>query len=290
MINTWKVDFKGQTKTKESLELFLVVIKKQVERAAKLSGKKYFNFVDMCRLQCITDNEDSFMKIFMKRSMTEEYVEDFVNNFSIDCFDDDYARSVSCFYQNFVQYCSVNNCFVNEFAIRFFFMDESENDNPLSVYCENSSDRDCFTDEYSEYSNRSGTRSNWEMIDGMYSEYEEFLLGKIKEEVRRKANSSGKKYFCLADSCIIQLREFYGSGDKDSELPFSMFNFDPDHGNAHVENFDRSYCYRVKDFMKKIKQYTRYHGYILLSVEMEFLLTDFCNCDDYLLGCDCEQK
>ena len=139
MKNTWKINFNGSNADFEkTLRNFFDKIKEEVREKVNSSGKKYFNFTDMCHLQCIVDEVKSFMEILTTRSMTKEYVEDFVNNFSIDCFDDDYAKSVNCFCQNLVKYCSVNNCFVYNLTIRFFFMDSSENCGDCSEYVSDS--------------------------------------------------------------------------------------------------------------------------------------------------------
>ena len=135
MNNTWKINFNGSNDDfEETLLDFFEVIKEEVREKVNSSGKKYFNFKDICTLQLLEyaygsfefNSEDDFMDTILEKSMAEDSVT-FAYNYSSESFDESYDSGVKDFIKDIMQYCSHYRYFVHSVEIKFFFMDNSEN-------------------------------------------------------------------------------------------------------------------------------------------------------------------
>ena len=135
MNNTWKINFNGSNDDfEETLLDFFEAIKEEVKEKVNSSGKKYFNFKDMCTLQLSKyaygsfefNSEDDFMDTILEKSMAEDSVT-FAYNYSSESFDESYDSGVKDFIKDIMQYCSHYRYFVHSVEIKFFFMDNSEN-------------------------------------------------------------------------------------------------------------------------------------------------------------------
>ena len=135
MNNTWKINFNGSNDDfEETLLDFFDKIKEEVREKVNSSGKKYFNFKDMCTLQLSKyaygsfefNSEDDFMDTILEKSMAEDSVT-FAYNYSSESFDESYDSGVKSFIKDIMQYCKYFKYFVHNVEIKFFFMDSSEN-------------------------------------------------------------------------------------------------------------------------------------------------------------------
>ena len=145
MKNTWEINFNGSNiDFEKTLHNFFDKIKEEVRESVKSSGKKYFNFKDFCILQSLkvvnNDNIHTFSTewsdhlgtselheiIIVARSMAE-YSVTFAYNYSSESFDESYDSGVKDFIKDIMQYCSHYRYFVHSVEIKFFFMDNSEN-------------------------------------------------------------------------------------------------------------------------------------------------------------------
>ena len=135
MNNTWKINFNGSNDDfEETLLDFFEAIKEEVREKVNSSGKKYFNFKDMCTLQLLEyaygsfefNSEDDFMDTILEKSMAEDSVT-FAYNYSSESFDESYDSGVKDFIKDIMQYCKYFKYFVHNVEIKFFFMDSSEN-------------------------------------------------------------------------------------------------------------------------------------------------------------------
>ena len=128
MKNTWKINFNGSNADFEkTLRNFFDKIKEEVRESVKSSGKKYFTFKDMCTFQVLEFvYRDSVIDSTIEKSMTEDSVT-FCHNYPSDSFDRSYDCGVKDFIKDIMQYCSHYRYFVHSVEIKFFFMDNSEN-------------------------------------------------------------------------------------------------------------------------------------------------------------------